>query len=228
MSMQSPEASSLSNIASLSQTTQKRKRAEQSKNPHSNDTPSTFSGSGSTFKRGSSSNDNHPRSEPAAKRIKVTVSSSNTKSSADMNRGSGATSKTRVIDLTKPSNFQPQSGAKRLVVKNLRAISLQNTEIYYEKLWRQLDDALILIFNGEELRSPLEVLCRGVEATCRNNKSHALFELLRDRSKSYLEDKMLPDLQRDVGVGNVGVLRTVQRYWTKWNKKSVSFSSDRL
>jgi len=49
-----------------------------------------------------------------------------------------------VVDLTRgPSNFQPHSGAKRLVIKNLRtSSSLKDVDKYYDDTWNGLDAAL--------------------------------------------------------------------------------------
>lgn len=140
----------------------------------------------------------------------------------NMNNSVATPPKPRVVDLTHVSKFAPHKGAKRLVVKNLKSAPSQNVEDYYSKVWRDLDSALSSIFNGEQTSSPLEVLCRGVEATCRRGKAQELFVHLRDHSRSHMEKQLLPKIQADVGAGSIGALRTVHKYWKVWHKQTVS------
>ena len=58
-----------------------------------------------------------------------------------MNKGKGIITRPGVVDLTKgPSNFQPHTGVKRLVIKNLRASStLKGVDEYYNRTWEELD-----------------------------------------------------------------------------------------
>lgn len=74
-----------------------------------------------------------------------------------MNKTMGV-SRPAIIDLTRPSNFQPHTGAKRLVIKNLRVTSPSDKEEYFRKTWNELDDALDSVFNNKQPVSPLEVL----------------------------------------------------------------------
>ena len=71
---------------------------------------------------------------------------------------------------------------------------------------------------------PLEVLCRGVEATCRHGRAEKLFAMLRERCKGFLEGVLLKEVERESATGgdNVGRLRTVWKYWSMWNEQSVS------
>ena len=203
--MQSSEDSALGNTSIISSRERKRKLQEQHNRGISSRPPATnlaSSGAG----------------DPKRAKLSSTTSDKRT---ANMSRSIGAALQPRVIDLTRPSNFQPHSGAKRLVVKNLRPPPAHEVEKHYGRIWTELDLALGSVFREEQPGSPLEVLCRGVEATCRKGRAPELFELLKDRCKTYLDKQMLPTLQREVGAGNVGVLRTVQKYWTIWNKQSV-------
>lgn len=130
-------------------------------------------------------------------------------------------SKPKVVDLT-TSNFQPTTGAKKLVIKNLRTKSRQDLGEYYQRTWDDLDDTLTSIFSGCTPRSPLEVLCRGVEATCRRGDAEKLAKHLRDRCKAYLEKTLLPKIESEAGSSNVEALSTVHKYWTVWNRQAVS------
>jgi cullin-4 len=158
---------------------------------------------------------------PAAKRLKTSHSSANIGRPADMNRSIGIVSRPGVIDLTLPSNFQPYAGAKKLVIKNLRTTSRQDLVEYYNKTWTELDDALTSLFEREEPAMPLEMLCRGVEATCRHGRAEKLFVHVKERCKSYLEKQLLPVLEEGGGPSNVDALRTVHKFWTIWNEQSV-------
>jgi cullin-4 len=126
-----------------------------------------------------------------------------------------------VVDLTRPSNFQPHTGAKRLVIKNLRISSRKDTDEYYIRTWADLDAALTSVFNREPTSSPLEVVCRGVEHTCKRGRSEQLAAHLKDRSKAYLEKELLPVIERESGSSNVEALRAVYKFWTVWNEQSV-------
>jgi len=77
------------------------------------------------------------------KRLKVGNSSGNTGGLPEMNKGKSVI-RPGVVDLTRgPSNFQPHSGAKRLVIKNLRtSSSLKDVDKYYDDTWNGLDAAL--------------------------------------------------------------------------------------
>lgn len=162
---------------------------------------------------------------PPSKRMKIPTPTESSRQSSETSRSMGVTSRHTVIDLTRPSNFQPHSGAKRLVVKNFRPTPPQGVVDYYNKIWADIDIALTSIYNGQQTRSPLEVLCRSVEATCRRGKAQMLFEHLKDRSKAYLEKQLLPAMQKEVGTTSVDALRTVYRFWTLWNRQSVSASA---
>lgn len=132
----------------------------------------------------------------------------------------------KVVDLTtasKPSNFQPHSGAKRLVIKNLRTTQKKDVDSYYKRTWEDLDAAVTSVFNGKQPCSPLEVLCRGVEATCRHGQAERLSVHLKDRCKRYLEKDLLPVIEAEAGATYLGALRTVYKYWTIWNNQAVSF-----
>lgn len=128
----------------------------------------------------------------------------------------------KVIDLTKASNFQPHSGAKRLVIKNLRTTQKKDVDSYYKRTWENLDAAITSVFNGQQPVSPLEVLCRGVEATCRHGQAESLSLHLKERCKRYLEKDLLPVIEAEAGATHLGALRAVYKYWTIWNNQAVS------
>jgi cullin-4 len=128
------------------------------------------------------------------------------------------------VDLTRLSNFQPQAGAKKIVIKNLRTSNRADLAVYYDKIWLELDNALSSVFKEEEPAVPLETLCRGVDATCRYGRSEQLFNLLRDRCKGYLQKSMLPIIEAEGDGPNESMLRTVWKYWSVWNLQSVIYN----
>jgi cullin-4 len=131
-------------------------------------------------------------------------------------------SRLRVIDLTTPSMFQPSTGAKQLVIKNLKKTSKAQVDTYYKRTWDELDRAVTDLFTRNHPTQPLEVLFRGVEATCRHEDADRLYTHLRDRCKGYLEKKLLPKIEKETGTSYTDAVRTVQKYWTLWNEQSVS------
>ncbi|EDN05953.1 hypothetical protein HCAG_02556 [Histoplasma mississippiense (nom. inval.)] len=65
--------------------------------------------------------------------------------------------------MTRPSSFTPHTGAKKLVVKNLRAIPRLDQDRYLEKVWSQLDSALTAVLADQKPEQSLEELYRGAE-----------------------------------------------------------------
>lgn len=134
----------------------------------------------------------------------------------------------QVIDLTgdsrivKPPRPPPHSGAKKLVVRNLRKTSRTDLDDYYGRTWTQLNLALTAVFGGQEPVQSLEQLYRGVEDVCRHGKAESLYKALRGRCQSYLDEEMLPPILSQAGKDNVGVLRTVHATWLTWSRQMVS------
>ncbi|KAH7343073.1 Cullin family-domain-containing protein [Rhexocercosporidium sp. MPI-PUGE-AT-0058] len=218
--MPSPEELSVENISSPAQQS-KRKYADQ---------PKSFASS-----RPASASDYQTESAsvqstlPVSKRLKTSHTAGNQGLSANMSKSSGlGFGPQKVIDLTGSkaapqmhSNFQPNTGAKKLVVKNLRTASRTNqTEAYYTRTWDELDASLTSVFNGRTTNVALESLYRGVEYICRRSKADDLFLHFKARCKAYLEKEMLPQLESEIGTSNVDALRTIHKFWSKWNEQS--------
>jgi cullin-4 len=209
--MQPPEDISLDNIASTNGSASKRKLSDQQKK--------------SSPSKATRSSISTPASPPASKRLKTSHSSGNLgrSTNTDMSKVMVRGARPNVIDLTRPSNFQPNTGAKRLVIKNLRTSSRKDIDTYYDRTWDELDAALTSVFSRTSPSSPLEVLCRGVEAICRRGQPDKLFTHLKDRCKVYLEKQLLPTIESEAGPNEVETLRTVHKFWTIWNEQSVSY-----
>jgi cullin-4 len=132
-----------------------------------------------------------------------------------------------VVDLTKSrsrSTFQPQHGAKKLVIKNLRTTSRENDlqlEQYYQKTWDDLDGALKAIFARKQPNHPFERLYRGVEDICRRGDSKKLCDFLRQRCEAYLNGDLRNAMRAEAGSTNIEITRNVHKYWVIWNQQSV-------
>ncbi|RAK99479.1 cullin-4B [Aspergillus ibericus CBS 121593] len=135
-----------------------------------------------------------------------------------------ATSKPRTINATsRQSNFTPHTGAKRLVVKNLRTGSRLNQDSYFEKIWGQLDAALSAIFSGGKPEISLEELYKGAENVCRQGRAAALAKRLQDRCRDHVSGQLRDKLAAKAADGtNVDTLRAVVEAWSLWQSKLVT------
>ncbi|KAJ5492097.1 Winged helix-turn-helix transcription repressor DNA-binding [Penicillium expansum] len=105
---------------------------------------------------------------------------------------------------TRQNNFSPHTGAKKLVVKNLRTGPRLNQESYFDKVWSQLDAALMAIFDGRKPESSLEELYKGGEM-------------------EFVSGKMRMNLvTRAGGSTDVDTLRAVIEAWSAWHSKLVT------
>ncbi|CZS94376.1 hypothetical protein WAI453_008022 [Rhynchosporium graminicola] len=162
---------------------------------------------------------------PPSKRLKTSHTAGDQVLSTEMSKIAGLGHRPQmVVDLTgnkMHSNFQPNTGARKLVVKNLRTGSrTKDAEAYTTRTWNELDEALTSVFHSQNTNVALETLYRGVEYICRRNKANELFLHFKSRCKTYLEKEMLPQLENEIGTSNVDALRTVHKFWSKWNEQS--------
>lgn len=173
-------------------------------------------GVASPFRVSEWGNANSTTSTPALKKVKTSHRHLPT-----MAKTTGMMNRPGVIDLTRPAKFPTHEGPRRLVIKNLRTTSPNNLEQYYKKTWAELDNALTANFNRQQPATPLEVLCRGVEAVCRHGEGEKLAKHVRTRSKTYLETELLPQIEKEASSGSVDALRAVHKFWSLWNEQSV-------
>ncbi|KHO00716.1 ubiquitin ligase subunit CulD [Metarhizium album ARSEF 1941] len=133
-----------------------------------------------------------------------------------------------VVDLTeKPSAFQPYTGVKRLVIKNLRAPVSREAQVeeYYARTERDLEEALGAIFADRRPAVPLERLYRGVEDVCRKGGAAKVYGLLKERIDQHLQSVVLPRIRRAGGQSNIDVLRSVRGEWKAWNAQAMTLRS---
>lgn len=120
------------------------------------------------------------------------------------------------------SNFTPHTGAKKLVVKNLRAGPRLNQDAYFEKVWAQLDAALVAIFERGKPDASLEELYKGAENVCRQGRAAMLAKKLQEKCREYISGNLRESLVARTGdESNVDSLRAVVNAWTTWNSKLV-------
>ena len=131
------------------------------------------------------------------------------------------------IDLTreKPAGFQPHSGAKKLVIKNLRTSG--NREVvaqrYYAKTLLELGEAVGAILSGRAPSVPLERLYRGGEDVCRKGDAEVIHRMLKDKIEKHLQHVVLPRIPISAGISSIETLSRVLAEWTAWNKQMVGY-----
>ncbi|KXT04798.1 hypothetical protein AC578_9680 [Pseudocercospora eumusae] len=132
-----------------------------------------------------------------------------------------------VVDLTnasspsprrsiKSSGINPHTGAKKLVVKNLKTNSGWDSKAYLEKIWGQLDEALARIFKDELNGFTKEDLYRGAENVCRQGGASTLFSRLDKRCTEHVERDIRDKLLETASSDNITVLKAVLAEWARW------------
>lgn len=132
------------------------------------------------------------------------------------------------VDLTQPpSAFKPYAGAKKLVIKNLRAPTSRETQVaeYYKRTEKELQDALVAIFDGKTPGVPLERLYRGVEDVCRKGDPAKVYQMLKERVEVHLQRIVLPRIQKSGRASNLETLKSVLAEWKTWNKQTILIRS---
>lgn len=124
--------------------------------------------------------------------------------------------------IVRPTNFTPHTGAKRLVVKNLRKTPRVSQDQYFDQVWEHLDAALTAIFSLEKVPHSLEELYRGVENLCRQDRAPEIYNRLCERCKQYVSGKLKEPLVLRARISkDVDVLRAVVGAWSTWNAQLV-------
>lgn len=119
-------------------------------------------------------------------------------------------------------SFSPHTGAKKLVVKNLRTTPKINPDQYFSKVWAQLDASLTAIFSSEKPSYSMEELYKGTENICRQGKAPELYRNVFQRFQNHTAKTMRSSLQAKTNVGsNVAVVTALVDAWATWNKQLV-------
>lgn len=122
----------------------------------------------------------------------------------------------------RPASFSPHTGAKKLVVKNLRTTPKIDPEQYFSKTWGQLDASLSAIFNSEKPIYSMEELYKGTENICRQGKAPELYRNVRQRFKDHTTQTLKANLRSKAEAGtNVEMVASIVDAWALWNRQLV-------
>ncbi|KAF2138784.1 uncharacterized protein K452DRAFT_276562 [Aplosporella prunicola CBS 121167] len=113
-------------------------------------------------------------------------------------------------------NFNPHTGAKQLVVKNLKKPSTKDPWEYFNTIWTKIDAALDTVFKGDEINFSLETLYKGVENICRQNQAADLANKLHEKCRTYVETGLKDPLIAKASASNVDVLKAALSAWKTW------------
>ncbi|PKY03551.1 cullin-4B [Aspergillus campestris IBT 28561] len=165
-----------------------------------------------------------PSVNPSASDNMYNLSNADSKPGGPPFGQSGAGGKARSLNAaSRQSNFTPHTGAKKLVVKNLRTGPRLNQDSYFDKVWGQLDDALTAVFDGGKPATSLEELYKGAENICRQGRAAVLAQRLQDRCREHVSGKLRESLVAKAGGGtSVDALRAVVESWAAWQSKLVT------
>ncbi len=121
---------------------------------------------------------------------------------------------------TRPG-INAHTGAKKLVVKNLKQNTQWDSKAYLEKIWGQLDEALTIIFKDGHDGFSKEDLYRGVENVCRQGGASTLFSRLDKRCIEHVEADIRRPLCQITKTDNVTILESVLKEWSRWKEHMV-------
>lgn len=121
--------------------------------------------------------------------------------------------------LVNRTGINPHTGAKKLVVKNLKTNTNWDSKVYLEQIWGRLDQALSLIFEGRHDASSQEDLYRGVENVCRQRGASTLFSRLEAKARTHMEIDVRKPLLAQTDSDNVAVLKAVLSEWSSWSQQ---------
>lgn len=149
---------------------------------------------------------------PAANGNGVIDLTNGTPSSSPQARRASGASKGR-------GGINSHTGAKKLVVKNLKQNTGWNSKAYLERIREQLDAALSIIFNQGQDGFSKEDLYRGVENVCKQGGASTLFSRLESQCRQHVERDMRDALLEKASADNVTVLKAVLAEWATWKEQ---------
>lgn len=125
------------------------------------------------------------------------------------------------------SGFAPMSGARKIVVKNLRGSTTRTfaVENYYKKTWTDVEEALGSILVGTRPRVPLERVYRGVEDLCRHGEGDQLYIMLKKKCERHLNTVVFGKIRHSVVQSDIDVLQQVWNQWAIFNKTLITIRS---
>ncbi len=120
------------------------------------------------------------------------------------------------------TGINSHTGAKKLVVKNLKTNTQWDSKAYLEKIWGQLDEALATIFKDRHDGVSKEDLYRGVENVCRQGGASTLFSRLEKRCKDHVNRDMRVPLCEKGSEDSIAILKGVLGEWSRWKEQMVT------
>ena len=118
--------------------------------------------------------------------------------------------------------LNPHTGAKKLVVKNLKTNTSWDSKAYLEKIWGQVDEALAIIFKDGHDGFSKEDLYRGVENVCRQGGASTMYSRLESRCRTHVERDMRDRLLEKSDLENTSILRAVLAEWNRWAEQMLT------
>jgi cullin-4 len=122
------------------------------------------------------------------------------------------------------AGLHPQSGTRKLVIKNLRISPRSSLPDHYNRLWNDIKTALVDIYDGRQPQQPLELLYRDVEDICRNGQAEELYHQLNSKCTACLQNNLLPGISDGLpdAASTIETLKAVYNTWETWNTRSVT------
>lgn len=119
------------------------------------------------------------------------------------------------------------SGARKIVIKNLRTSTTRAAEVadYYKTTWAEVEASLKSILAGSTPRVPLECVYRGVEDLCKHGEGDKLYIMLKRQCESHLSREVLTKIQEGGLSSDIDILRRVWNQWAVFLKTSITIRS---
>lgn len=119
------------------------------------------------------------------------------------------------------NSYNPNLGAKKIIVKNLRTAPSSIPQQYFEQTWQKLDVSLDAIFGTKEIPYSMEELYRGAENVCRQGHSADLCGRLEEKAQLYA-GHLQQSIWKNIDAASTEVLQEVVNAWAMWSKQMVS------
>ncbi|KAE9994625.1 hypothetical protein EG327_006768 [Venturia inaequalis] len=116
------------------------------------------------------------------------------------------------------NSYNPNLGAKKIIVKNLRTAPSSIPQQYFEQTWQKLEVSLDAIFGTKEIPYSMEELYRGAENVCRQGHSADLCGRLEEKAQLYA-GHLQQSIWKNIDAASTEVLQEVVNAWAMWSKQ---------
>lgn len=170
--------------------------------------------------------DHSPESHPTSTIAPANMYDFSKPNHIDLTNGNAPAMMTTVqkkpVGMVRSSDTGPDTGPKKLVVKNLRKAPRSDPERYFNDVWAKLDSAISAILANDQIPSSNEELYRGAENLCRQGRAAPLFKTLWEKCRQGITNQFQRPLISQVSnLDDVGTLRAVISAWDAWNIRLV-------